>query len=281
MSNPAWGGFTAISCVSRRFCVAVGPESMTTNQSLAARWNGLRWSALPTPPIGGVNAVSCVTATACIAVGGGAASWNGRSWRLQSLNDPRADLSAVSCVNAAFCVAVGRFENAILDGPTTAPTERWDGKHWSVQHAYSGPDHYFGHAYYSDVSCASLSRCVAVGSATPIQSCDDSPCVGPTPFADAWNGRTWSVEWAPGTQTISCVPDLCAAFVGGGFAMLDRQGWHTITVSNAPLFIGSISCASNRDCVAVGAFAWPGGPAVVRWNGSSWKSSSALSGTGI
>jgi hypothetical protein len=119
------GGFGSISCVSPRFCVAVGTEGLRQDLSLnlAARWNGRRWSALPSPPIG-VSAVSCVTATACIAVGQGAVGWNGRRWSLQALIDPGAALAAVSCVNASFCVAVGFSNGGILDGPSTALTER-------------------------------------------------------------------------------------------------------------------------------------------------------------
>jgi hypothetical protein len=85
-----YGAGRGVSCVSARWCEAVGPE-----MGLAAmqHWNGGRWSlnqqvtGLPAIDYGTPLGVSCTSLTTCVAVGVGAESfvpwawtWNGRSW---------------------------------------------------------------------------------------------------------------------------------------------------------------------------------------------------------
>jgi hypothetical protein len=78
--DTASGYFGAVSCASSVACVAVGRNSYDRGfASLAARWNGRRWSAMPAPPDAN-GAVSCVSSRLCVAVGGGAARWDGVRW---------------------------------------------------------------------------------------------------------------------------------------------------------------------------------------------------------
>jgi len=65
---------TAVSCTSRRACVAVGYFMNKSGRSFALveRWNGIRWSIQPNPAgthLSLLSGVSCTSARACTAVG--------------------------------------------------------------------------------------------------------------------------------------------------------------------------------------------------------------------
>ncbi len=78
-------------------CTAVGRSSRRNEDTLAERWNGLRWSIqrTPTPRIGAghLEDVSCPSLTTCVAVGWSdppaeqrmiVERWNGTVWSIQS-----------------------------------------------------------------------------------------------------------------------------------------------------------------------------------------------------
>jgi hypothetical protein len=132
---------TAITCRTS-VCVAVGTwgKQFTANvRSLAERWNGKRWSILPTPA--DLNkqlaSVSCPTSKACVAVGYAgpyvlAESWNGHRWLITPAQSPgrNADLVGVSCVSATACMDVG---SPAIEGALSEPlAEWWNGKRWSL-----------------------------------------------------------------------------------------------------------------------------------------------------
>jgi len=118
-----------VSCVSNRFCVAVGSYVAGQTRSLSELWNGSVWSLVPSPKLGGpqysgsLSSVSCVSTQDCAAVGSKygargfqfpttvAESWNGTSWIIQSsANSPGAAytyLDGVSCLQSGRCFAVG------------------------------------------------------------------------------------------------------------------------------------------------------------------------------
>lgn len=62
-----------VSCTTTTFCMAVGRSAATkTSQTeLVERWNGTKWSIVPTPNStqSGLGGVSCTTARFCMAVG--------------------------------------------------------------------------------------------------------------------------------------------------------------------------------------------------------------------
>jgi hypothetical protein len=67
---------TGVSCTSKTACTAVGryTSASRTNQTLAERWNGTKWSRQQTGrPIGAtrtsLDALSCPSPTTCVAVG--------------------------------------------------------------------------------------------------------------------------------------------------------------------------------------------------------------------
>ncbi len=104
-----------VSCVSARFCLAVGATD--AQDTLAERWTGVRWQVEPTPDVNRIgytvlDAVSCASTRACIAVGSYnvgialvAEQWNGHRWRLTRLpGGPIAGPPSVSCTPAGCLV---------------------------------------------------------------------------------------------------------------------------------------------------------------------------------
>lgn len=114
---------TAITCVSRSYCVAVGYAD-GGKSLLAERWNGSAWSVQPVPGWGpritSLLGVSCVSPADCTAVGvrtragntvvALAVHWNGTKWAVQPTahSANQVLLEGVSCVAGGFCEAVGQ-----------------------------------------------------------------------------------------------------------------------------------------------------------------------------
>ncbi|MBV9310346.1 MAG: hypothetical protein JOZ73_05915, partial [Solirubrobacterales bacterium] len=106
------------------------------------RWNGTKWSIVPTPnPTGGSNislaGLSCASASACTAAGDYSSGtaivtlaerWNGTKWSIQHTRNPTGGsnifLNGVSCASTNACTAAGTYDNATT-GVTLA--ERWKG----------------------------------------------------------------------------------------------------------------------------------------------------------
>ena len=144
----AGGNFLdAVSCVSPTVCMATGhrQNSIGALVTLAERWDGTRWSLVPTPSPGRTDsrlvAVSCVSAAACMAVGftqgrpGGtlAESWNGTRWSVvPSPGHPHSadNLAGVSCVSPTACTAAGWYITS--SGQQKTLIESWNGTRWSI-----------------------------------------------------------------------------------------------------------------------------------------------------
>ena len=129
---------SAVSCVSRAACVAVGTSA---DAALAERWNGTRWAVQSTPqappdlPSAFLAAVSCASATACTASGsvhrdlsgmsqGWILGWNGAGWHVEETPSPagagRTSFDGVSCTSDSGCTAVGYSFTAAGDQVTLA-----------------------------------------------------------------------------------------------------------------------------------------------------------------
>ena len=75
--GPRTGGFSAVSCVSGRWCAAVGTRSsgFQRTAALAEVWDGAHWSVVPAASVvsarfgSELNGVSCTSRRWCIAVG--------------------------------------------------------------------------------------------------------------------------------------------------------------------------------------------------------------------
>jgi hypothetical protein len=294
-----------VSCATSSTCSAVG----SIDGTLAETWSGSAWTLQSSPNTPGVlisafNAVSCATAGACVAVGvhdtaaGGnvalAEGWDGTHWTMQST--PRvshaltASLAGVSCSAADACTAVGSFDNA--SGMQMPLAERWNGATWSIQPVPSPAGAML--ASLSSVSCASATRCVAVG-----VSQDGS--AHQSPLAETWSGGAWSIATAavPASAlqarlaAVSCSgPTSCVAIgeylngavaVGHGHAhqsfaaQWNGTSWTATSIAlpagATAAYLDAIACTASTTCTTAG---WYPSTATTRtalaerWNGAAW-----------
>ncbi len=191
-----------VSCISARFCMAVGdasrgagarPSPAFRDRTLAEVWNGSRWRIARTPSPSRESqfrGVSCTSQTACTAVGSSAAGkwtlaerWNGIRWTIQHTPNighiGYTALTAVSCASPADCTAVGTY-----NGGQFGISEQWNGTRWTMQRLPSpggapgeSPD-----VVPVSVSCPSAAACMAVGTTQNMT------------LAERWNGSRWTVE---------------------------------------------------------------------------------------
>ena len=241
---------TAVSCSSAANCAVIG-ISYATYTPVAYNWNGKRFTQVTLPPAAkgvsfSIGGLSCPSASRCVAVGGYsgntgwlAETWNGKTWtpvKLSSVHATGAALEAVSCVTATQCFAVGNYRTAtgyrsyadVLTGST------W--KAVPLTPAAKGDE------YLDGLSCTSATDCLATGATEAKVPYELSGIA----YAEAWNGKTWSVEK---------VPSLPGA-----------KGPGTAEGSS----LDSVSCVSSSYCLAVGtAGATARGVSAV-WNGKTW-----------
>ena len=237
-------GLNSVSCLSAKFCVAVGSAEInpSTFRAHAEFWNGRRWKlgdvAVATNT--SLDAVSCVSARFCEAVGETvqknvvvtiAERWNGSRWTVQPTPDRvgavHSFLSGVSCTAADACTAVGYFTGR--HGVARTLAERWTGAGWIVQDSRNVARTDVNQL--GAVTCTSTRFCVATGGS------------GEGPLAQVWNGRSWRV-------TTTHIP-------GAG-----RHG-----------FLDAVSCVSANACTAVGNFT-KGSlilPLAEHWGGHAWR----------
>ena len=112
---PRGSGLWAVSCVTRKFCMAVGGDPY----AISYRWNGHRWFRIRTPRLAhrntffgaGLDEVACASWKDCVATGFRASNkdnppkvalkWNGKRWRVVSTR--RTEAVAV-CDPSGHCV---------------------------------------------------------------------------------------------------------------------------------------------------------------------------------
>lgn len=275
------GLLSAVSCGAAASCEAAGQDVGRAGATTlrAEAWNGSAWAAqkMPMPPgaaaapptrrsreldsgilLGGgplVSDMSCASPTACAVVGAYgdtwgvrhalAEAWNGTAWSIEAVPLPAGatdpSVAAVSCAAPTACLAVGGYHNGTT-GDLLAET--WDGTVWSSLNTPNPTGS--TNAFLTGVSCTSATACRATGSYYDSASVEH-------PFADRWNGTTW---------TFAAVPPP----TGATFASLD-----------------SVSCTSTTACVAVGAYqdsSFSEHALAEVWNGSSWSVVAVPSRTG-
>jgi alpha-tubulin suppressor-like RCC1 family protein len=167
------GELEGVSCVSTKFCVAVG-NTFFGHRALVESWNGAEWSVVPSPStVGSLHGVSCVSARHCVAVGQSSShtlveSWDGSTWAILESPNPEGigvpQLNGVSCVSARSCTAVGSDSTA--QGPSQTLVETSKGSKWSIAPSANGAT---DQTELDGVSCVSTGSCFAVGDdeATP------------------------------------------------------------------------------------------------------------------
>ena len=211
-------------------------------------WLGVVGRAKPTV-IGGQRLVQQRVVSQrgkCFAVGrddtdgGFIDSWDGTSWTT-ALNEPGVSPSAVSCSTPASCVTVGGGPSNSLSSAVLV-----DGTWVAESVPDPGSD-----GFLYDVSCASPTFCMAVGS---IQVNGAGWASGLT---EAWDGASWLVVPSPNYPE----DDLGPGFIGGGILISD-------------------SCVSAQACVAVGyggggvngsSLSYPILAVVETWDGDAWS----------
>ena len=310
------GELYGVSCVSGG-CVAVGyyyPNTSTGNPaSLVEVWAGNHWTLPRQPPMpsGASSALlsvdSCQTATNCVGVGysidgkdtvGLIESWTGSNYSYHALRAPApasdySALGSVSCPTAGTCMAVGTF----AAGPHfDSLADELSGGKWHQVSAPSASTHSGDQNVLQSVSCASASRCEAVGTL----GVPTGKNILDTGYADGWNGSAWSaqkVSWPAGTHSVlfsvACPTASYCLTVGGlGQYTTYNQGhiaaqewtgsstWSGVRMPAASggtgsVFYGNTCLAGSAvNCIAAGEV----GPAKNAghglsgfWNGTTWK----------
>jgi hypothetical protein len=192
-------------------------------------------------------------------------------------------LSGVSCSAAKACTGVGDYANS--SGASVTLAERWNGSSWSVQPTPTpGGDGSLG-----DVSCASATACMAVGSSSSgssgtqaAPSCtSSSACMAvgdyvdstgtQTPLSELWKRGAWAQEAVsgpiPGTfSQVSCSAASACTAIEAGTGWVERWNGSTWSVQNLTyptlgsglkwwmLFmeLDGVSCATASSCTVVG-----------------------------
>jgi hypothetical protein len=209
----------SVSCVSAKFCIAVGSSSQQVtiggirtaiSHPLIERWSGGGWSIVPAPSFiarGQLSSVSCSSVNFCIALGTArlngsntfpvAVRWNGTGFRLMTALGLAPNQKNISCANVAWCMTAGTSAH----GPHMAVAQRWNGHSWKT-FALGQPGMLQG------VSCTSNAACTAVGTS------------GHGSFAASWNGASWHLTALPSgprwtgsaITSVDCTPaGRCAA----------------------------------------------------------------------
>jgi hypothetical protein len=220
--------------------------------------------------------------------------FNGSSWSLQSLPNPRGHnsdaLEAVSCPSATDCIAVGYSFSSVGPGGGSPQTlaEHWNGSGWNVMRTVN-PAGREKENYLYGVSCTSSRACTAVGSYVDKRGPD-------APLAERWNGHSWKVQFVPdpekkfgtGLDGVSCSGRTSCTAVGtyyvnnngGNRTLAEHWGGHHWRVQSTPrvhgaasVYLNGVSCTSASACTAVGDSYAPSlidSTLAERWNGHHW-----------
>jgi hypothetical protein len=257
---------TEVSCTAADFCMAAGYSAKAaTNapkQLLVERWNGKRWSIVPSEVQ--LAQISCSTKKLCMALSGrGFARWDGSKWAhvAPPPGNPAHGYQAVACADATRCVATSSADTDVYSSKIVAA--RWNGSHWSNA-TVTKPNVNLAAGFF-DAACASKKNCMTVGAGT-------NGLYSNVPFAWRWNGNAWS-RTGPASpsaifsqlEDVSCTgATSCFAsgiyYSGPGPAgyphpFVDQWNGTTWSVSAAPDVYGGmkdISCVSATSCLALG-----------------------------
>ena len=256
------GSLDAVACPGASECVAVGEDFPDPvggyNYALGDIWNGKAWAPtqLSESAETALAAVSCLSPKSCLAVGsenspeGGygspiAYAWNGAKWVSLTVPPQSYDWSTaftdVSCVAGRFCLVAGY--SPTKSGALTTLLYRWNGRTWTALKPAAPPKGVTS-LQLNYVSCASPTRCVAVG--------DGHRKAAAVAIAEVWNGRAWKV-----TAPIA---------------------WPRGTTNPSP---NGVSCATASSCLATGSIdknqkddGITGRAAASVWNGRTWRATS-------
>lgn len=258
------GGLSAVACPSAQMCVAVGIDTfyagdVTPSRPFAQRFDGRAWSPQTIAPVRGwkepgLSGVACASASSCVAVGyfyygrgcsleegtcsgaGLVERWNGHAWFVKPSPRPRGarvvELDHVSCPSVTACVVTGSFMGNRRRWRSKPFAAHWNGRSWAVR-ALPGPSSTTP-ATITGLQCTSRTACIAVGNLRGNTS-------RAVPFADLWNGTTWTMQRLPippgahypSVNAVSCSSsDTCIAvggFTTGGYQVTLAEAYHPPT----------------------------------------------------
>jgi hypothetical protein len=222
--------FGAVSAVSPKDVWAVGnflPDTAGSNPdatlTLAAHFDGSRWTSTPTPNTGpnyntlfGVAAVPGKAWAVGVSLDSGynahslIEAWDGTAWHIAAtpqLDTSRDILSAVTAVSSDDVWAVGERQDR-RTGRFATLVEHWDGRRWAV---VSSPDPGTTGNHLYGIAAARHNDVWAVGQRNGATS--DEPLV------EHWDGRRWSVVPVPAAGTTGAVLDGVAVRNGEVWAV--------------------------------------------------------------
>jgi hypothetical protein len=259
VASPSSGGygnlFEDVSARSLTDVWAVGAKaSSSSNETLAAHWNGARWAVVATPnPVAScqdgniqwtgnkLNAVGAVSAKDVWAVGHSCHArstltehWNGTSWRIVPSpsfatggDGIQNALGGVAAISSSDVWAVGY--HTASSGAYKTLIEHWDGLRWSVA---PSPSPSATRNVLNAVAATGPSDVWAVGSMNGSS----------TSLIEHWNGTSWSVVPSPALPRGSVLDAVVA--------LSRTDAWA----------VGSRPASSGASATLV-----------VHWNGSRWS----------
>lgn len=259
-SAPGSGGFNGTSC-GQALCVAIGADASGFGVLATSNDGGVTWDAHPLPAgAPELDAAVCPTPERCVAVGrGGAVSTadGGRTWQLSSLPVSNATLLGVVCPGPTSCVSTGVVPRSGGPESGVVMTTSDGGGSWSVA---TGVPEGLG-----STACPTATTCVAVGD---------------TVLVTHDGGAHWSSRPVIGgtgsLRSISCSSaTVCVAVGPNGKGVVDHAApgdairttdggltWTQVPLPQGTSGLWQVACAGSR-CLAAGAGATPGSPAVV------------------
>jgi hypothetical protein len=297
MSSPnprgSYASLNSVVCLTPDNCEAVGNYNAEplgeVAHGLVERWDGHRWSVVPTPGVkifARLSGVSCTTPSFCMAVGWRTGQtlterWNGVSWSIvPSANRPRWSdnlLDDVSCRTSKDCFAVGTYFGGY--GQYTE-IQHWDGRHWSMVPSPNVPPVANPGNGLLGISCTTGSACIAVGTTGTAAGA----------LAEQWDGSRWNVmPTAAGSRpgdvlrAVKCTSNTNCFAVGStkaGQSLVERWNGTTWTIMPSPNrsannALLAVKCVTVADCVAVGGQSLNapsiGSRLIEHWNGAAWS----------
>lgn len=257
-AGPKLTSIGSVSCADATHCWAGASAGTSGDESaiLATTDGGQSWAVQDVIP--GVNDidVDCPSDTHCLAVENRSASNEppllssttdgGASWSTQPVPTEAYAVEATSCVNDLDCWLVAaqpQTENDLV-----IATTNWGGS-WTVQ----------------DRSSIGISNSVSYGISCP--STSDCVVVGIGALTTSNGGTTWQKHPVPGELNVVSCPSASLCVAGADvtsaipanestvIATSDDGGssWHDVeTVGGDVGVLGSLSCPTTTDCVAVG-----------------------------
>jgi hypothetical protein len=270
-------GLTDVSCPSVSLCVAVDSagNAFVSRRPLdgVGAWTGKRIDAASDscPVEGGyepcqpsLTAISCPSASLCVAVDsggralsstdpGGEGAWSSADADPVSYEnsgyheDVHDSLTSLSCPATALCVGGDNAGNVI-----TSTDPAGDGRAWTITHVDPALQ---GDGYgVNDISCPSVSLCVAVDGAASDVITSTHPTGGPSAWTVTRVGNdTYALSsiWCP-FLSLCVAADEGAGNVASTTPMGGARSW-TPTARYGSSSLSALACPSRALCVAVDA----------------------------